>query len=511
MSLLAVGHPLFFSNFALQSPETFRENFASPMLDTIKLGIPLTANQYGKIKDLADKNDCWQWVLLNPGTGELLFRRTKGLAIADGQSFHRQLRWDIPHNYEKDSTLLIEFSIPKYWYGHNIRLLFDFIKALEHLKASLEQQFELKGKARLPNVVTWRVLRADVCYAWKFPSQRLAQNFLDSLKHLHYPRKKPIHYPTAILFAGQTYSVKFYLKLPEFKSHDRKELLKQNAALEWINYCEEIADGVLRFEATLRQKYLKRQNIKTVKDLIRPMEVIEWVEGTSPKDQTVKALAVFKITGEHLAKQFPPEPTDLIEFLMSQLSNPESMTLSLKDGENISFDAFTLNSPSHVSHIVETLPVELQTTKIEAGVIGYRRWDRLTTIAQSLLVKFIGENAGMQRVDEIKAKLLDVYKPVKAARLVSFWLYVQRFGSAEAKEVFGRDSYYYSVREIKKAGISMIEPPSGKNITVLDRDFMQQFRMEIPSQFAVNKVDDFRDSGNILNFVPKMSGLDELA
>lgn len=482
------------------------------MLDTIKLGIPLTLKQYERINALANKTDCWQWVLINQGTGDLLFRRTKGLATTDSQSFHRQLRWDIPHNYEENCSLMIEFSIPKYWYGHNIRLLFDFVKALKHLKLSLEQQFGLKGKARLPDVLVWQVLRADICYAWKFPSQRLAQTFLDSLKRLHYPYKKPTYYPTAILFAGKTYSVKVYLKLPEFKNHDRKELLKNKAAMDWISHCEEIANGVLRFEVTLRGKYLKRQGIHTVSDLLKPVELVGWIEGNVPESETVRAIAISKVLSDYLSKQLPSDPDTCIELLENQILGKLPMPAYLKDGDKFSFDSFTLDAPDQMtSTFAKSLPLELQSTKIEAGVIEYRLQDRLTVMAQSFLVKFIGENAAMQQVDEIQEKLMQAYKPVKAARLVSFWLYVQRFGSSKAKETFGRDSYYYSARELKKAGISLIEPPSGNNVTILDRRFMQRFRMEIPSEYVVNQVDDFRDSGNILNFVPKMSGYDELA
>lgn len=481
------------------------------MLDTIKLGIPLTTSQYRRIKDLAEKNDFWQWVLLNSSSGELLFRRTKGIATTDTESYHRFLRWDIPHDYENGCQLLIEFSVPKYWYGQNIKLLYDFVKALKHLKTSLENQFGLKGKAKLSDVLTWEVLRADVCYAWQFPSQRLAQSFLDSLKRLHFPRKKPIHYPTAILFAGRTYSIKIYLKLPEFKNHDRKELLKENASLEWINHCEHIADGVLRFEATLRRKYLKRQGLLTVSDLAKSVEVIEWLEGNPPHDETIKAIAISKVLSDHITKQLPSDPDEFIKLVVPQLNGEKPFTAILKEGVNISFDAFTFDVDSPIAPMVKSLPFEMQDTRIEAGVIGYRKSDKLTLLAQSFLVKFIGENAGMQRVDEIQAKLMDIYKPVKAARLVSFWLYVQRFGSDQAKEVFGKNSYYVSRADLKKAGISMIEPPSGKNITVLDQNFMQQFKMEIPSQFVVNQVDDFRSSENILNFVPKMSGYDERA
>lgn len=452
------------------------------MLDTVKLGIPLTQTQHKHIKAIAEANDCWQWILHNPSTGELLFRRTKGLANVDGQSFHRQLRFDVSTDYSEDCKLFLEFSVPKYWYGQNIRLLYDFVKALQHLKSTLDRQFKLKGKNRLPDVGSWQVSRVDICYAWKFPSQRLAQCYLDSLKHLHFPRKRPVIYPTAILFAGSTYSLKFYLKLPEFKAHDRKELLKSNASLEWIDYCESIADGVLRVEATLRSRYLKRQNIRTVSDLTNLDKLIEWVDGNIPNTEEERLKALFAITVFHLHECKDDGKT-----------------------EHPLYNGLTLICPS--------IDVELggQKFSYEGGTVIYRERPVPFSILQNFITRFIGENAGMQRVDEIQAKLSQTYKPVKAARLMSFWLYVQRFGSERAKEDFGKRSYYASKRDLKTAGISLIEPPSGNNITILDRDFMQNFKLEVPSEFVTNSVDDFRDSENVLNFVPKMSGYDELA
>lgn len=479
------------------------------MLDTVKLAIPITEKQHAKIKAFADKADCWQWILHNSATGEILFRRTKGLALTDSQSFHRQLRWDIPHEYSTDARLMLEFSLPKYWYGHNIHLLYDFLEPLRWLKASLEKQFGLKASGRLPAIEVWQLLRLDVCYAWRFPSQRLAQSFLDSLKHLHFPWKKPTYYPTAILFAGKTYSVKFYLKLPEFRTHDRKEMLKSNAALEWVNHCEAIADGVLRFEATLRQKYLRRQKIVTVGDLTRSVEYVEWLESSPPDNDLLRAIIFMKVLGDYMQSQIPSDPKEAVPFLLSQIERGGD-AINLKTGTNIQFDGFRLNEihKSSISGLVSELPPDLRNFEVEPGCVGYRIEDKLTSISRRLLIKFIGENACMQRIDEIETKLMQVYKPVKAARLVSFWLYVQRFGSVKAKDVFGKRSYYYTKGELKKAGISLIEPPSGNNITVLDKDFMQQFRLEIPSQFVTNKFDDFRNSSNVLNFVPKVSGLD---
>jgi hypothetical protein len=37
---------------------------------------------------------------------------------------------------------------------------------------------------------------------------------------------------------------------------------------------------------------------------------------------------------------------------------------------------------------------------------------------------------------------------------------------------------------------------------------MSQFVMKIPSEFVTNRVDDFRESGNILNLVPRLSNPD---
>jgi len=478
------------------------------MLDTIKLGVPLTQTQHKKITAIAEQNDAWQWVLLNPCSGELYFRRVKGMADTDGESYHRQLRWDIPYDYvEGECRLTLEFSVPKYWYGHNIHLLYDFTTPLDHLRDSLNKQFDLKGRGKLTDTAGWHVLRADICYTWRFPSQKLAQRYIDSLKRFHFPRKKPIIYDDSIVFVGKTYSVKFYLKLPEFKAHDRKEMLKSKASLEWINHLETLADGVLRFEATLRHQYLKRQGIRTVRDLACPVHYVEWVEGTPPETEIGREYAIAFASWLH----FNPDPAG--EGFFSWLGSDnsplnEQAAKTLYSGLTLPVKGFKLSDSTLDSQTIKTARTGLGVDEVTDGVIAFKNRDNPTAIIQFLLAKFIGENAGMQQVDQVKTKLMEVYKPVKAARLVSFWLYIQRFGSAEAKELFGERSYYASKSDMKKAGVSLIEPPSGNNVTVIDRDFMRDFRLEVPSQFATNKVDDFRNSGNLLNLVPRLSSED---
>lgn len=120
----------------------------------------------------------------------------------------------------------------------------------------------------------------------------------------------------------------------------------------------------------------------------------------------------------------------------------------------------------------------------------------MVDLLQYFLGRFLGGNRGMDSADQVEIKLLNKFKQVKAARLTSFWLYVQKFGSEKAKQVFGNDSYYASKRDLKAADVSLIEPPK---LVLVDKDFIQSFKFELPSPHVTNIVDDFRDSDNILN------------
>lgn len=452
------------------------------MLDTVKLGIPLSKKQYDRIRDIAFVSPTPQWALLYPDTGELHLRRVQGLATTDQQSFHREIRWDVPFNYHTDETYLtVELSLPKLYYGHNIHLLYNYVEALELLKKLLEKRFSLKGRGQLSSIYSWQLWRVDCCYAWRTPSETSARQVLDSLTHLHFPRKKPHIYPgESVLFAGATYSLKFYLKLPEFKQHDKRELLKSKASLEWINHCEELATGVLRVEATLRRKYLERQGIQTVSDLLSPAVEYLFDPDSYPEDYDFNS-AIMAI----------------IDYTMLQHEEDEDWSYITEYAEN----GQRFNAP-------EGYEIEIRSRK---GVIHYRhtgdgfilsKRDRPTAILQYLLTKFLGQNPGMQQADEVETKLNTVFKPVKAARLMSMWLYVQRFGTKKAKEAFGHNSYYVARRDMKKAGVSLIEPP--KNVIVREANFWQKFKVEVPNEFVTNRVDDFRDGGNILN-LPKVA------
>jgi Phage replication protein CRI len=446
------------------------------MIDTVKLGIPLTPSQFNRIQRDVLKTAAPQWAVFYPDTGEVQLRRVTGLAKADQNSFHREIKWDVPSEYFESGTYLtVELSLPKLWYGHNIHLLFNFVPALELLKSILEKNFGLRGRGKLITVYEWQLWRVDVCYAWRCPSEDAARQVMDSLTHLHFPRKKPHIYPgEAILFAGTTYSLKFYRKFPEFRKHDLKALLKARAALEWVNHCEAIAKGVVRTEATLRRKYLKKRGINKVYDLLDPIVEYEFNTEEHPKDFDYET-AIFAITAHHSERD--------------EAGDWDSVVYEAEDGE-------CFNLPEGYEFEYWTSEGKFIYRHTGSGFV-LRKTDQPTAILQYLLDKFLGANPGMQHTDEVEALLKDAFKPVKAARLMGMWLYVQRFGTDRTKEAFGRDSYYAARRDMKKAGVSMIEPP--KNVVRLEPKFWEKFKVQVPSEYATNSVDDFRDSGNILN------------
>jgi Phage replication protein CRI len=451
------------------------------MLDTIKVGILLTQNQHRKILAVANDQDRWQWVQFNPLLGELRCIRSTGLVKTDSHSHHRELRWDIDAAWSAECRLWIEFSIPKFWYGHNIHLLHYPIAALATLKKLLEQFFRLTGKARLPDPGNWILYRADLCYAWRFPNQTTAQEYLDSLKHLHYPRKHPTIHPTSIVFVGATYSVKFYLKLPEFRVHDLKELRKAKASIEWMTHLEDLANAVLRFEVTLRRQWLKKHDLVTVEDLLATENFMIWDSSLTETDG------------------FIPELSGLLCLnLLAAKCRDSGVELSLTDGQYVF-------APSGTVTVEASDLVPEQVNYIHpGGGFTVKAESKIESLLQEFLDKFLGKEVKMLEANQVEAKLLEVYKPVKAARLVSLWLYVQRFGTERAKQTFGENSYYRSKREFKQAGISLIE--ANQVVTKVDSEFLRNFSLAVPSPHVVNLHDDFRDKANVLNFVPKVSG-----
>ena len=400
------------------------------MIDTVRVGIPISESQFASLKNSLDSSDKWQWAQVQLSTDEKRFISRRGEMQMDKPSFHRNIFWQIPDFYKSEDTFLgFEFSVPKYWYGHNIYLLHEFIKALEGFKSLVESQLDFE----VADLNSWRLSRLDCCYAWRCLNQPTAEQMLNSLKFLRFPYKKPTIYPTALSFPGATYSVKFYLKLPEFIKNDRCTLLKQKVSLEEINHLEDIATGVIRFETTLRRKYLHRNSIETIADLV---------------EQSVSSSTVDK-------------------FVEMKRVNDNA---GLKD----------------LSALVQSLCNE---TEMKSQVFYNESMlvpDRPTLILQGKLDQFLGENRQMQEREQVKLKLFQKYKSNKAARLLAMWYYVQNNGSDTTKNDFGKESYYQAKTDIQAAGCNFTEPPV---LTAEEDEFMKNFNFQIGSPYVVNAVD----------------------
>jgi hypothetical protein len=474
------------------------------MIDTVRFGIPLTYQEWSYLNALATVEAEWVPALYNPESGGVWMRRLRGLIHKQQQSHEGDIRWDIPGHVpepvqdrrskvqkamtpfperEEPIFLCVELSLPKFMYGDNIRLLHNWQGALDRLQEILNKSLRPKGSRRFGPWQEWTLIRVDPCYAWKFPSQELAQSYLDSLKRHPYPNKKRTIYDTTIMFAGDTYSAKFYLKHPEFVVNDKKKL-KRGVRLEYVDLLESHASGVLRFEATLRQKYLRRNGIETLGDLTtESMEIVfpdDMHPGDNPTDNMLRwcgfqaAIMVGEETGE-------VDPENLYDGQV--LTLPEGMTVECN---------------------YEDEPDNIFQYKHKAGWKFEVSVYSLTGLLQRLLRNFAGENGGMDYLDVVEQKLLNAYQPVKAARLTSMWIYIQKFGALKARQSFGENSYYRAKREMRDAGVELIETP--ENVKIIDRSFLERFKLALPSPFAVNSADgvivmveDFRDGQGVLN------------
>lgn len=409
----------------------------------------------------------------NPKTGDMVLRHYSGSLPPNFDSHHREIKFSVPPRWDSDKTFLTaELSLPKLWYGHNVSLLYNWRNALESLRSLFNQAFQLHTKSVLTSVNEWVLTRVDFCYNWKFPTQDTAQSFLDSLKGLKYPRKSSTIRPTSISFVGETYSFKFYLKHPEFRAHDLKKMAKMGASLEWIEHIEKQALGVLRAEATCRAKYLRRLEIVTVDDLLKIHRTFE-IKGIEPVSEAHQTAAILFASNHRLPKN--------------------------KDGF-VNFQGETPLENGVVTVVDQDWALETDTVCFfgEPFTLICKSVERPTRILQNLLSNFVGDDPAMRRVDKVQIVLEEHYKSQKAARLTAFWLYCRHFGSEKAKEKYGRDSFYAGKRDLKNAGVSLIDEVTSKVIE-LDQSFIDNFRLVIPSEYTTNKFDDFRDGQNLLN------------
>jgi len=211
------------------------------MIDTVRFRIKITSNVY----ELIQKKSI-DFTKYDNTSGIEIFRISKN-EIPLG-SFDRKVSVFCP---DVDLCFL-EFSVPKFINGQNVFLINfdDFHWAIHKVYDLLVEFF-----GDFTHYDEWEVMRLDLCYAWKFQEEANANLMLELLSSFNFSRKKKSVYDTSVMYIGQNYSLKFYLKYPEFYKHDFR-ILRDFGHENFAYRMLDISRGVLRFEVTLRRKYL---------------------------------------------------------------------------------------------------------------------------------------------------------------------------------------------------------------------------------------------------------------
>lgn len=129
-----------------------------------------------------------------------------------------------PELHPCEPYLLVEASVHKVFYGHNVYGgPTDFQKVCSDFVVLLEDLLEIE----LPPARQWTVHRADVAWVYRLP-KLACKEFFDGVQLMSFPRRKrgSAKYDMAVYFAGKTTTVKFYHKGTEFQVHERTRLRK---------------------------------------------------------------------------------------------------------------------------------------------------------------------------------------------------------------------------------------------------------------------------------------------
>jgi hypothetical protein len=231
-------------------------------------------------------------------TGGLLSRQVKVYPEADKSTevLRIHTRYEPSSHYSiivevhpKRDLIKFSFSIPKYFYGHNIAQAvqntnerdFRFIRGnTDTFDFAIEQSFSristyIKSffHTEFAGVeIDWcdiEIVRLDICYNQFFNSKQDALFYLDMQKKIpkKYARRDNQNvtcYRTSIFYHSRDYSVKIYHKGTEYEKNDSREhdsankkfYAKHGYNLYDVHYLQETSDRILRYEITFRKDYL---------------------------------------------------------------------------------------------------------------------------------------------------------------------------------------------------------------------------------------------------------------
>jgi len=244
------------------------------LYDTIRLASPFLD------EDIANKieQECIRRQGVYVRTGEIFYQITTGslegtydsrLAVKVERTNWSNVITDegkkIPVKVNCKPYIILEGSVQKLMQGHNvIHRDLNFYDSCRFLVGMVEH---ITG-CILPDVDGWKVLRADVAFAYDLGSFEACQEYFLALNSCTFPRRQVMRYGTTGLFSsGRTTTIKLYHKGIEFVKHDRARL-KKFMSDEKVFKLQEIANRLVRVEVEIKKaKIVYDKGLNRVGDL----------------------------------------------------------------------------------------------------------------------------------------------------------------------------------------------------------------------------------------------------
>jgi len=235
------------------------------VIDTLKLKSPEVSEEVLS----AVESHLRTFQTVENGTGEILSEFTH--AGLEGSFDHRTrvdaLRNEVrsvpailtlsgrPEFYTAECRkLLIEGSVHKAMMGHNI---FGGPSCPREAARWYVNHVSERLGVDLPPADDWVFLRVDIAEVFNLGDFSACEDYVRALSLAKFPRRKLHKYGDETAgFNGTTTSWKVYHKGPEFAKHDHKRLLRVMGIAPVVDL-QEIANGVLRVETSIKAKKLK--------------------------------------------------------------------------------------------------------------------------------------------------------------------------------------------------------------------------------------------------------------
>lgn len=241
------------------------------------LQVPETTMNAIRKKGVTDPKEIFDVLELN-NSGEFLMKSQ--VLKAELSSSHYKITHFVndPRDY-----IEINLSIPKYLWGTNVLLfkhhLWDgdystigendpkictektYKLLIGFIKLFLKENYYLNAI----DLADVEINRLDVCFNQVFATKQDALMYLDYQKRLKKKHSRDDEgvikdYATSLMYTTPNYSAKIYHKGSEYEKHDSKEHVKYNDRVKSkyfrVQEIQAFADRILRYEITVRNKYL---------------------------------------------------------------------------------------------------------------------------------------------------------------------------------------------------------------------------------------------------------------